>query len=169
MATITKQEVDSYLTFKLGKEEYAANVTTVLNILELTKITHVPKAPEYMKGIINLRGEVLPVIDTRIKFGMDETRFTDNTCILVLEIDMDEEPVKVGAIVDSVQEVLEIGKNQLQAAPSIGKSYKSDFIAGMFLSKEEFIMILDMERVFSVSELNELKSSVTSIDTENLN
>ena len=100
--------LDSYLSFKLGDELFAANVAKVLNILEMVKITKVPKAPEYMKGVINLRGNVLPVIDTRTKFGMTPTEFTKNTCILVLDIIVDGEDIQVGALVDSVQEVLEI-------------------------------------------------------------
>ena len=81
-------KTDSYLTFKLGEETFGANVSKVLNILEMTKITKVPKSPGYMKGVINLRGSVLPLIDTRIKFDMPETEYTANTCILVLDIDM---------------------------------------------------------------------------------
>jgi purine-binding chemotaxis protein CheW len=100
-------KTNSFLSFKLGDEEFAAHVGKVLNILEMTRITEVPKAPEYMKGVINLRGTVLPVIDTRIKFGMSPTVYTTNTCIIVLDIEMDGESIHVGALVDSVQAVLE--------------------------------------------------------------
>ena len=98
---------DSYLSFKLGDEVFAAHVSKVLNILEMTKITKVPRAPEYMKGIINLRGIVLPVIDMRLKFGMTEAVFTSNTCIIVLELDFEGKVIHVGAMVDAVQEVLD--------------------------------------------------------------
>ena len=91
-------KINSYLTFKLGDEEFAAHVGKVLNILEMTKITTVPKAPDYLKGVINLRGAVLPVIDARIKFGMPEAEYTTNTCIIVLDIDLDGDSVHVGAI-----------------------------------------------------------------------
>ena len=147
----------SYLTFKLGQETFAANVGKVLNILEMTKITEVPKAPDYMKGVINLRGTVLPVIDTKVKFGLGETEFTDNTCIVVMEIDMDGDTIHVGALVDSVQEVLEIEDDQIQPPPSIGSKYRSEFIEGMAKYNEEFIMILNMDKVFSLDELAALQ------------
>ncbi len=154
-----KQQLISYLTFKLGEETFAANVSKVLNILEMTKITEVPQAPPYMKGVINLRGTVLPVIDTKVKFSMGKTEFSTNTCILVLEIDIDQETIHVGAIVDSVQEVLEIEDEQIQPPPSIGTKYRSEFIEGMVKTDDEFIMVLDMDKVFSADELSLLKES----------
>jgi len=148
----------SYLSFKLGDETFAANVSNVLNILEMTNITKVPKAPNYMKGVINLRGTVLPLIDTRIKFGLTPTEFTPNTCILVLEIQIKGESLQVGGLVDSVQEVLEIEPKQILPAPNIGSEFKSEFISGMFKPNEEqFIMILDLDKVFSVEELIEVQ------------
>lgn len=152
-----KKSINSYLTFKLEDELFAANVGKVLNILEMTKITKVPKAPNYMKGVINLRGSVLPLIDTRIKFGMTETEFTANTCILVLDIQIENEDVQVGALVDSVQEVLEIDDNNIQPPPSIGSKYKSDFIDGMAKHNDEFVMILNMEAIFSTEEIIDMK------------
>ncbi|MFC2138456.1 chemotaxis protein CheW [Bacteroidota bacterium] len=153
------KKLNSYLTFKLGEELFAANVGKVLNILEMTKITEVPKAPEYMKGVINLRGTVLPVVDTKIKFSMGETEHTTNTCILVLDIEMDGDSIHVGAIVDSVQEVLEFEKKQIQPPPSIGSKYKSEFIEGMVKYNDDFIMILNMDLVFSVDELSIMKEN----------
>lgn len=100
--------LSSYLSFKLGDEVFAANVSKVLDILEMTNITKVPKAPPYLKGVINLRGTVLPLIDTRIKFGLSPTEFTPNTCILVLDIKIENEGLQIGSLVDSVQEVMEI-------------------------------------------------------------
>lgn len=149
--------INSYLSFKLGEEEFAAHVGKVLNILEMTKITEVPKAPEYMKGVINLRGTVLPVIDTRIKFGMSPTVYTTNTCIIVLDIEMDGESIHVGALVDSVQAVLELDENTLLPAPSIGSKYKSEFIEGVANIDDRFIMILNMDLVFSSDELSSMK------------
>ncbi len=151
------KKLNSYLTFKLGDELFAANVGKVLNILEMTKITEVPKAPDYMKGVINLRGTVLPVVDTKKKFSMGETSFTANTCILVLDIEMDGDSIHVGAIVDSVQEVLEFEDKQIQPPPSIGSKYKSEFIDGMVKYNEDFIMILNMDLVFSIDELSIMK------------
>lgn len=155
-------KINSYLTFKLGEETFGANVAKVLNILEMTKITKVPKSPPYMKGVINLRGAVLPLIDTRIKFDMPETEYTPNTCILVLDIDLNGEPVHVGALVDSVQEVIEIDDSQIQPPPSIGSKYRSEFIEGMAKINEEFIMLLNMDLIFSTSELSLLKDSYST-------
>jgi purine-binding chemotaxis protein CheW len=163
---IIQTRINSYLTFKLGDEVFAANVGKVLNILEMTKVTKVPKAPSYMKGVINLRGSVLPLIDTRMKFEMEETIYTTNTCILVLDINMSGETVHVGALVDSVQEVLEFDDRQIQPAPSIGTKYKSEFIEGMVKVAENFIMILNMDLVFSTEELSLLKESTGTIQEQ---
>src|ERR1035437_2424225 len=159
-------KINSYLTFKLGDEIFGANVTKVLNILEMTKITKVPKAPSYMKGVINLRGSVLPLIDTRIKFDLGETEYTTNTCILVLDIDLNGETVHVGALVDSVQEVMEIDDAQIQPSPSIGSKYKSEFIEGMAKINDEFIMLLNMDMIFSTNELSMLRDSSTELEVE---
>lgn len=159
MSNETKNRINSYLTFKLGDEFFAANVSKVLNILEMTKITKVPKAPSYMKGVINLRGSVLPLIDTRIKFDMPETEYTTNTCILVLDIFLNNETVHVGALVDSVQEVIELDDANIQPPPSIGTRYRSEFIEGIAKVDEEFIMILNMDLIFSTDELSLLKET----------
>ncbi len=154
------KEQISYLSFRLGEEIFAANVSKVLNILEMTKITKVPKAPAHMKGVINLRGSVLPVIDTRVKLGLSPTDVTVNTCILVLEVDVEGETLQVGALVDAVSEVLEIESKELLPPPSIGNKYKSDFINGVYkLNDENFIMIVDMNKLFTSNEtqtLNEI-------------
>ncbi len=156
METESKNQIKSYLTFRLGNEEFAAHVSKVLNILEMTPITKVPKAPVYLKGVINLRGAVLPVIDARLKFGMPEAEYTNNTCIIVLDIDVDGESVHVGAIVDSVQAVLEIDNSQIMPLPTLGSRYKSEFIIGMAKIDERFIIILNMDAVFSIDEITEI-------------
>ncbi len=150
-------KINSYLSFKLGDELFAAHVGKVLNILEMTRITEVPKAPEYMRGVINLRGTVLPVVDTRIKFGMTPIEKTSNTCIVVMEVEVDSESVLVGALVDSVQAVLEIEENEIKPPPSIGSKYKSEFIYGIAKKDEEFIMLLDMDKIISANEILDIK------------
>jgi len=160
-------KINSYLSFKLGDEIFASNVRKVLNILEMTKITKVPKSPNYMKGVINLRGTVLPLVDTRIKFEMPETKFTANTCILVLDIELDGETVHIGALVDSVQEVLEIEESQIQPPPSIGNKYKSEFIEGVVKIDDDFIMLLDMDLIFSTDELTSIKEKSSDPIIEN--
>ena len=149
--------INSYLSFKLSDEVFAANVGKVLEILELSKITKVPKAPGYMRGVINLRGSVLPVVDTRIKFGLPVTPDTVNTCIIVLNIQIDHEELTVGALVDAVQEVLELSPDMISDPPNIGSKYRSEFIQGMGKVGEDFIMVLDVDQVFSLDELLNIK------------
>jgi purine-binding chemotaxis protein CheW len=158
MSTKVTTDVQSYLSFKIGGETFAANVANVLNILEMAPITRVPKSPGYMKGVINLRGIVLPVIDSRIKFGVEETEFTNNTCIIVLELHVGNEPVMIGAIVDAVKEVLEIETGSILPPPSLGTNYKSDYLKGMTQSENGFIMILDAEKVFASDEIVDIKN-----------
>jgi len=156
----------SYLTFKLGEEQYGIHVSQVLNILKMVKVTEVPKSPEYMKGVINLRGSVLPIIDIRIKFGMPEKEYTNNTCIIVMDLDMDGETTYLGTIVDEVLSVHEIEEKQIEPPPSIGNKYKSEFIYGMAKVEENFIMLLDMQKVLSVDELHEVIEKSESKDVE---
>jgi len=139
----------SFLSFKLENEHFAINVMKIMEILEVPKITKVPHAPGYLIGVVNLRGGVLPVIDTRIKFGMSPTLHTVNTCIVVLDISMNDESIVVGAMVDSVSEVFEIEENQIQPSPSIGTKYNADFIQGMIKEKDQFMMLLNIDKVFS--------------------
>ncbi len=145
--------INSYLSFRLGDEVFAAHASKVLNILEMCKVTEVPRAPEYMKGIINLRGTVLPVIDLRLKLGMSQTEKTANTCIIVLDIAIGDESVMVGAIVDAVQAVIELEKSELLPPPSIGSKYKSEFIVGVANINDSFTMVLDMDAIISTDEL----------------
>lgn len=159
MVELEKQK--SYLSFRLGKETFASNVSKVLNIVEMPTITEVPQAPDYMMGVMNLRGVVLPVIDTRIKFGMSATKVNTNTCVLVLEISIDDGKVKIGALVDSVEEVMEIEDKEINPSPSIGTKYNTEFIHGMVQQNESFIMILNMDKVFTTHELIELTEQLS--------
>ena len=164
---IDSNAINSYLSFKLENELFAVNVSQVINILELTKITEVPKAPPYMKGVINLRGKVLPVIDTRLKFGMSAIKFTKNTCIVVMEISINGELIELGSLVDSVLEVIEIKEGAITPPPTLGDKYKSEFITGMLKEEEDFIMILDIDKVFSTDDIIEFKESSDELDVEN--
>lgn len=159
MSNVNHTMSDSYLSFKVGEELFAANVAKVLEILEVSKITKVPRSPEYMRGVVNLRGSVLPVIDTRLKFGMPATEDTVETCIMVLTIQMENESFVLGALVDAVQEVFEISQDQIKAAPSIGSKYRSEFIDGMIRLNEQFIMLLNLDKVFSTDEIITVKES----------
>jgi len=148
--TDTKQ----YLTFRVGEEDFALDVSNVREILEFTSITRVPKTPEYMRGVINLRGSVVPVLDMRLKFGLTEARKTIDTCIIVLEVDIDGEKTVIGALVDSVQEVFELDPQHIEPAPRIGTRLRTDFIRGMGKRDDRFIIILNIDKVFSSEELS---------------
>ena len=153
MSTTEITEAVQYLTFKLDEETFALDVAKVREILEESSITKVPQTPNFMRGVINLRGSVVPVIDLRLKFGMSQTEKTVNTCIIVVEIQLDNETIVLGALADSVQEVIEMEPAQIEAAPHIGSRMNSDFIKGMGKHDNRFIMILDIDRVFSCDEL----------------
>lgn len=149
-------ETVQYLTFKLADEVFALDVAKVREILEITNITKVPQTPDFMRGVINLRGSVVPVIDMRLKFGMSETEQTVNTCIIVVEITMDGDTTVLGALADSVQEVVEMEPENIEAAPHIGTNLNTDFIRGMGKVDGRFVMILDIDKVFSSDELTDL-------------
>ena len=159
METFQKAKMNSYLTFKIDEEIFAANVSKVISILELSKITKIPRTPDFIRGVINLRGVVLPIVDLRIKFGLTPTEFTSNTCILVLEINIESSSVNIGALVDSVQEVLEIEDNDIMPPPNLGAKYRSDFIDGMFKTENSFIMMLNMDMIFTHDELTVMNYS----------
>lgn len=146
-------DIQSYLSFKIGTEYYAANVSNVTNIIEHSEITKVPEMPSYMLGIINLRGQVLPVIDSRIKFGIKNTEITANTCILVMDVDIDNEMVFAGALVDGVAEVLEIEDSEIKESPGIGTTIQNEYIVGVYHDGNKFIMILDINKVFATDKI----------------
>ena len=157
MSVVTITETTQYLTFKLDEEVFALDVAKVREILEYTTVTKVPRTPDFMRGVINLRGSVVPVIDLRLKFGMSVTQQTVNTCIIVTEVQMEDEVIILGALADSVQEVVEMEPAQIEAAPHIGTGLNTDFIKGMGKLDGNFIMILDMDRIFSNEELESVQ------------
>ena len=142
-----------YLTFQLGEEVFALDVSHVREILEFTTVTKVPKTPDYMRGVINLRGSVVPVLDMRLKFGLTEIEKTVDTCIIVVEVSCEGETTVIGALVDSVQEVFELEQDQIEPAPKIGTQLKTGFVKGMGKKDDRFVIILDIDKVFSSEEL----------------
>jgi purine-binding chemotaxis protein CheW len=145
--------VRQYLTFRLGEEIFAVDVAKAREVLDFTPVTRVPQTPAFMLGVINLRGSVVPVIDMRLKFGLPATGQTVSTCIIVIEIAIDGERTVVGALADSVQEVLDLESAQIEPPPRIGTRLKTEFISGMGNLGEHFVIILDIDRVFSTEEM----------------
>jgi len=152
----TLVETQSFLSFKLDNESFTIPVMKIIEILEVPKITRVPQAPNFLVGVINLRGAVLPVIDTRIKFGMTPIEYTINTCILVVSVLSNDEIIQVGALVDSVSEVFEFSTDKIKQAPTIATRYRADYIHGMIQEDDHFIMVLDIDKVFSSNDLESI-------------
>ncbi len=153
MSVETITEICQYLTFKLDNEIFALDVATVREVLDFTSLTRIPRTPEFMRGVINLRGSVVPVVDLRLAFGMSATEKTVNTCIIVVEVALGGEKTIIGALADSVEEVIDLEPEQIQPAPRMGTSIRTDFIRGMGKRDNHFLMILDIDRVFSGEQL----------------
>jgi len=162
LASITR--TSQYLTFKLRDEIFALDIAKVREVLDFTTATKVPRMPVFMRGVINLRGNVVPVIDMRLKFGIPATDDTVNTCIIIVEISLDNETTILGALADSVQEVIELEPGQIEPAPKIGTRLRTEFISGMGKRNDEFVIILDIDKVFSAEEMS-LVSEAGSDDT----
>lgn len=156
------QTTNSYLTFQLGNERFAVHVSKLLNILELIPITKVPKSLDYLKGVINLRGSVLGVMDIKMKFHFPLTEYTKDTCILVLEVIIDDDLTEVGAIVDSVHDVLEIDEKQILPPLSVGIKFKSDFITGVIKHNDMFIMVLDIDKLFNTEQVKVVNEDIST-------
>ncbi|MCX8027792.1 MAG: chemotaxis protein CheW [Thermodesulfovibrionales bacterium] len=155
MAVAGITETTQYLTFKLEDEIFAVDINKIREVLDYTNITKVPKTPEFMRGVINLRGSVVPVVDIKLKFGMSKTERTVNTCIIIVEVEFEGETTVLGALADSVQEVLDIEPDNLEPAPRIGTRIKTDFIKAMGKrSDNQFIIILDIDKVFAEEDMS---------------
>jgi purine-binding chemotaxis protein CheW len=143
------KKLDSYLTFKLGNETFAANVAHVLHILGIPEITKMPNSPDYVLGVMNLRGQVLPVIDPHPRFKIKPQETTKDTCVVVLEITLNDEKFQIGSLMDSVQEVIEISDDKILPPPDLGTQYNSKYIEGVIQQGDKFILILNITQVFS--------------------
>ena len=156
-------ETTQFLTFRLDDEIFALDITKVREVLDFTTVTKVPRTPDFMRGVINLRGSVVPVVDLRLKFGMQATEKTVNTCIIIAEVTVDNETIILGALADSVQEVLDLDAASIAPPPKIGTKLKTEFIRGMGRQNDRFIIILDIDRVFSSDELALVKQEEGSV------
>ncbi len=146
-----------YLSFIIGNELFAVNVTKVLEVLQMQHITHLPKAPDYIKGIINFRGDVLPVFESRVKFALPNREQDAAYVVIVLDLTVNGESLCIGAIVDRVKDVITIDDKDIKPVPVMSKEFNTNFLQGIYKQNEEFIMLLDVEKVFSSEELEALK------------
>ncbi len=147
-------QTSQYLTFTLDGELFALDIAKVREVLEFASVTKVPRTPDFMRGVINLRGNVVPVLDLRLKFGLSATEKTVNTCVIITEVEIDGEPTVLGALADAVQEVLELEPEQIDPPPRIGTRLDTAFIRGMGKRDDRFLILLDIDRVFTASELD---------------
>jgi purine-binding chemotaxis protein CheW len=146
-------QTTQYLTFKLDNEMFALDISKVREVLDFTSITRVPRMPEFMRGVIDLRGSVVPVIDLRLTFSMSQTERTVNTCVIIVEVTVDNETAVLGALADSVQEVLDLGPDHIEPAPKIGTRLNTEFIKSMGRQNDKFVIILDIDKVLTSDEL----------------
>lgn len=153
-----------YMTFKLGEELFAINVYQVREVLEVLQITKVPTAPPYMRGVVNVRGQAIPVVDLRMRFGLPSIPNSVNTRICVMELEVDGEITVIGGIADSVHEVIELDPSNIDPPPRIAMRWRTEFISGMGKRGDDFIIILNVNAVFSSEELLAVSES-TALQT----
>lgn len=146
-------ESRQFLTFLVGTESFAMPISSIREIIEFSGLTEVPLMPAFLRGVINLRGSVVPVIDLSVRFGRAPTVVAKRTCIIIMELQQDEQQLLLGVMVDAVSAVLNIGVDQIEPRPSFGAGIRADFVDGMINVNERFLVVLDVPRVLSVDEL----------------
>ncbi len=169
MSDVSVAMINQYLSFTLGKEKYGINIINTREVLEATQITRVPRMPEFMCGVINLRGSVVPVLDLKSKFSMDVEGETIRNNIIVTEIDdLDggDGKLTIGIYTDSVQKVLTIEPEMIESAPKIGIPINTEFIHGMGKVNDEFIILLNINKILNTKDLNVLRNQVEDKEEE---
>jgi purine-binding chemotaxis protein CheW len=151
-----------YLTFRLAEEEYGLEILKVQEIIQMQAVTKVPRTPDYVRGVINLRGKVIPVVDLRTKFGLPNSKDTEKTCIIVVQITHADAKVTTGIIIDEVKEVLDIKEENIEETPSFGASVKTEFILGMGKIGDSVKILLDIDKVMSILELTSISAAALS-------
>ena len=157
-----------YLTFTLDKEVYGIPIKKVKEIIGMMEITHIPKTQHYIKGVINLRGKIIPLMDLRLKFGMEEKAYNDRTCVIVIEVHLSEFQRLVGVIVDAVAEVTYIQGSEIEPPPQYEAQIEGDFLTGLGKLKDKVILIVDIEKVLSNEEIALLKKDLAAETREDL-
>ena len=148
-----------YLTFTLADEEYGIGILKIKEIIGMIPVTSVPKTPEFVKGVINLRGKVIPVIDLRLRFGMESIDYTERTCIIIVEVSGPSGKVMMGIVVDSVSEVLNIKSDEIDETPRFGMALNTDYILGMAKSDRSVKILLDIDQILTTSEMALLREA----------
>jgi purine-binding chemotaxis protein CheW len=151
-----------YLTFRLSAEEYGLEILKVQEIIQMQAITRIPRTPEFVRGVINLRGKVIPVVDLRRKFGLEEIEDTERTCIIVVQIHAEQAMHIMGVIIDEVREVLDIPAESIEDAPAFGASIDTEFIMGMGKIGQGVKILLDIDKVLSVQELSRIQAAASA-------
>ena len=157
---VTVDKEGKYLTFTLADEEYGISILKIKEIIGMMPITSVPQTPAFVKGVINLRGKVIPVIDLRLRFGMESNDYTERTCIVVVEIVGQTGTILMGVVVDAVSEVLNIKSNEIENTPTFGTKLDTDYILGMAKMEGSIKILLDIDRVLSAKEIAALEKAV---------
>ncbi len=147
------QKTGKYLTFDLAAEEYGLEILKVQEIIGLMAVTRVPRTPEFIRGVINLRGKVIPVVDLRLKFGMEQIENTRRTSIIVIQVDQDGGQVTMGLIVDDVSEVIDIDGHNIEPAPAFGADVETDFIKGLGKIDQKVVILLDVDKMLSSDDV----------------
>ena len=152
-ATLETLDQTQYLTFFIGEEEYAVSILKVKEILEFDTLTRVPQTPAYIRGVINLRGKVVPDIDLAVKFSRTDSLLTKWTCIVIVEVEIEGEPTVMGVMADAVSQVIELRPDDVEEPPSFGTRVRTDHLLGMGRSGKKFVLLLDIDRVLSSEDL----------------
>ena len=156
----TEQEIRQYLTFMIGGEEYAINLLKVKEIIEYDTVTKVPKTPEWVRGVINLRGNVVPVVDLAVKFRQEPSQVSKLTCIVIAEVESEGESAVMGVMADAVRQVIDLKLEEIEPVPTFGTRVKVDYLLGMAHAGKKFCLLLDTDKVLSTDELLDLASAV---------
>jgi purine-binding chemotaxis protein CheW len=164
----TKTKTRQYLTFFLNEEEYAIDVNQIREIVEITDITKIPCTYDYMRGVINIRGNVVPVIDLHMKFELREIEKTIDNCIIVIEVKKEDKIIILGILTDSVEEVINLEEEQIEPPPRIGTKINEEFIKGMGKNNDRFLILLDINKVFSENELFNMEGAAEIKEKENI-
>lgn len=156
--------VQQYLTFDLAGEEYAISILRIREIIEYGEVTRVPRMPGWVRGVINLRGNVVPVIDIAVKFGMPETVTSNLSCIVLVEVEIDAESIVMGVVAESVNQVIDLSEADIRMPPTFGTRLKADFLIGMGSVGKKFALILDIDKILSTEELLAAVSEAHSLE-----